>query len=373
MESKTGQISDHAALADSKKLGRLSDPFSFTEMLDITGASTDLLLKQLRDMLRIRFAEEKIGDMVTAKKIVCPCHLAIGQEGIAVGVSAHLRKTDRAFGTHRSHSHFLAMGGSTFELFAEILGKAAGCSKGLGGSMHLWGEPFGFKGSVPIVGGTVSLAVGAAFAAKLDQQANSDVGVAFFGDGAAEEGSVHECLNLAAHFKLPMLFVCENNLFSSHLHINLRQPSDLVSRYAVAHHINTEVVDGNDVVAVARATERLLEKARKGEGPGYLEAVTYRWRGHVGPREDDDVGLKRKEDLVQWKKRDPVRRLKDALITKSYFNEEKFRALEIELRAQMETDWQRAEASPFPPTSELLDLVYSPHPHKSGMKYSQRN
>ncbi|MGE0763263.1 MAG: thiamine pyrophosphate-dependent dehydrogenase E1 component subunit alpha [Bdellovibrionales bacterium] len=343
----------------------LADPFKCTDALKIQGADTAWLKTALQQMTLIRKSEEKIGDMVTAKKIVCPCHLAIGQEAVAVGVARHLRTTDRGFGTHRSHSHYLAAGASVEELMAEILGKVTGCSKGMGGSMHLQAKEKGFMGSVPIVAGTVSMAVGAAFAAQLGGDKNGqgmDVGVAYFGDGAIEEGGVHESLNLAANFKLPMLFVCENNLFSSHLHIKLRQPAERVGRFAEAHHIHTVLVDGNDVVAVADATKHLLDKARRGEGPGFLEAVTYRHRGHVGPREDDDVGLKRKDDLNQWKKRDPIKRLKDALIVQSMLNESDLKQMEADVTALVEDAWQKAEAAPYPANDALLDLVYQVPP-----------
>ena len=351
-------------------LGVLADPSQLTGPVDITGQDLTVLLKQLRDMLVIRFAEEKIAEQVVAKKIVCPCHLAIGQEAVAVGVATHLRQTDRGFGTHRSHSHFLACGGDPFELFAEVLGRAPGCSKGMGGSMHLYAEKNGFKGSVPIVAGTVSLGVGAALAAKMDGAIETktnigapskgyDVGISYFGDGAVEEGTVHESMNMASYFKLPMLFVCENNLFSSHLHINLRQPADATARFAQAHQMNVEVVDGNDVVAVSKAAERLLNAARNGEAAGYLEGVTYRWRGHVGPSEDLDVGLKRVDDLKAWKQRDPVRRLYESLRTAGAISEDGFLLMQKEIRSEMDDAWDRAERSPWPETKQLLDVVYA--------------
>lgn len=341
-------------------LGYLSDSKECTEPLAIDGQERPWLKEALRSMLQIRLVEEKIGEMVKAGRVVCPCHLAIGQEAVAVGVTHHLRATDRAFGTHRSHSHYLAAGGSVEELLAEVLGKVTGCSRGMGGSMHLFAEDKGFKGSVPIVAGTVSLATGAALAAKLDGAASMDVGVAYFGDGAIEEGGVHESMNFASVFKLPMLFVCENNLFSSHLHINLRQPSERVARFAEAHRMAVEVVDGNDVVAVAGATERLLRLARSGEGPGFLEAVTYRHRGHVGPSEDIDVGLKREEDLVQWKKRDPIQRLKEAMKIKGWLTDAEVDQMIDQLQGEVESAWDAAVKAPYPSHEALLDLVYAP-------------
>jgi TPP-dependent pyruvate/acetoin dehydrogenase alpha subunit len=361
------------------ELHDLIDPAKFNGAIDVADEAPEVLLTHLRRMLMIRKAEEKIGDKVTEGLIRCPCHLAIGQEAVAVGVAHHVRPSDRGFGTHRSHSHYLAVDAPVYELFAEVLGKATGCSKGMGGSMHLWAEDRGFKGSVPIVAGTVSLAVGAGLAAEMDvrqqmaakkstdrSQFSADIGITYFGDGAAEEGSVHESLNMAAQMKLPVLFVCENNFFSSHLHIRLRQPSDKVSRYAEAHKVAYELVDGNDVAAVQAAAGRLIERARRGEGPGFLEAVTYRWRGHVGPREDDDVGLKRKDDLKAWKGRDPIRRLKESMLLTGEFSEKQLDDLESQIHNEVEQAWDAAIKAPYPEANALLDLVYAQWPEREG-------
>ncbi|MCX7890847.1 MAG: thiamine pyrophosphate-dependent dehydrogenase E1 component subunit alpha [Burkholderiales bacterium] len=339
------------------RLAELADPSRFREPLDIRGADPQRLLAQLRQMVLIRVAEEKIGDMVTAGAVRCPAHLGIGQEAVAVGISEHLRPTDRVFGAHRSHSHYFALGGDLDAILAEVLGKVTGCSRGMGGSMHLFDQPRGFYGSVPIVAGTVPLAVGAALAAKMD--GNGDIAVAYFGDGAAEEGAVHESLNLASLFGWPVLFVVENNLFSSHLHVSLRQPAESVARFAQAHCIDAEVVDGNDVVAVSRAAKRLVDAARAGKGPGFLEAVTYRWRGHVGPREDIDVGVNRSVDLASWKKRDPVRRLADALVAAGAMRPDELDGVYGETRERVEAAWRRAEAAPYPADAELLRCVYA--------------
>ena len=338
-------------------LGDLRDPRKYTEPVSITGRDSKQLIAQLRVMHVIRAAEEKIADHVVAKDIVCPCHLGIGQEAVAVGVASQLRKTDRTFGAHRSHTHYLSQGGSLYGLFAEVLGKLEGCSRGMGGSMHLYDGPNGFYGSVPIVAGTISLAVGAALAAFKDKK--GDVGVSYFGDGAAEEGTLHESLNFAEVYKLPVLFVCENNLFSSHLHIDLRQPAEAVSRYAVAHRMPHELVDGNDIVAVAKAAEKLLKRSRAGEGPGFLEAVTYRWRGHVGPSEDIDVGVARNTDLTAWKGRDPIRRLADALVASGALTKSAYDELKAGVSAEIDREWKRAEEAPYPGPEATLDLVYS--------------
>ncbi len=277
------------------RLGALADPDALHSPIDITGQEPALLTAFLKKMILIRAAEEKIGDNVANGTIRCPCHLAIGQEAVPAGVSQACRKGDRSFGAHRSHGHFLALGGSVHALLAEVLGKDTGASRGMGGSMHLLDVEHGLYGTVPIVGATIPIAVGAALAAKMER--GGAIAISYFGDGATEEGGFHESMNLASALNVPVLFVSENNLFSSHLHIDLRQPADSVSRYAEAHRIPWARVDGNDVVAVHRAASSFAAEMRAGGGPRFIEAITYRWRGHVGPRDDEDVGVKRKDDL----------------------------------------------------------------------------
>lgn len=342
---------------NSSSLGDLSDPAAYWGPIVIEGCDRETLIRQLRTMLLIRRAEEVIGDGVASRKVIGPAHLGIGQEAVAVGVAQHLRPTDQAYGAHRSHSHYLAAKGELYALLAEILGRVDGCSGGMGGSMHLWAGDRGLAGTVPIVAGTVALAVGAALAAKKDGR--NAVAVAYFGDGAAEEGVIHESLNLASIWKLPVFFVCENNMFASHMHISLRQPANGISRYAKAHRIDFEMVDGNDVVAVSRSAAKLISASREGAGPGFLEAVTYRWRGHVGHREDEDVGVNRGPDLMKWKGRDPVRRLADALIAADWMTRTEFANMDLEVKAEVATAWARAEVAAFPPASALLDCVYA--------------
>ena len=224
--------------------------------------------------------------------------------------------------------------------------------------MHLHAREVGFMGSVPIVAGTVPVAVGAALAARMD--GGDAVAVSYFGDGAAEEGVLHESLNLASRMGLPLLFVCENNLYASHLDIRQRQPGNRIARFAEAHGVVCHVVDGNDVVAVAEGTRELVARARRGDGPGFLEAVTYRWRGHVGPSEDVDVGLRRKAaDLAAWKKRDPIRRLAEALKRRGEIDRSDLETMTAEVRIEVERACERAVQAPYPDTSMLLDFVYS--------------
>lgn len=341
-----------------RDLGDLADATKFHAPLVIDGEPRERLVSHLRLMMLIRQAEQCLAGHRKDGLIGGPVHLGVGQEAIAVGVSAHLRRTDMVFGAHRSHAHLLALGSSIHGLFAEVLGKKTGLSRGMGGSMHLWDGSVGFHGSVPIVAGTVPLAVGAGLAAKLKK--TDDLGVVYFGDGATEEGGVHESLNLASVLKAPVLFVAENNLFSSHMDIKLRQPSNTTARFADAHGVAYEVVDGNDVVAVDRAAARLIARARSGQGPAFLEAVTYRWYGHVDWREDIDVGVNRsKEFLAQWLARDPVLRLKSAMITAGMWTDAESTALFESLQREMQDTWDRAMADPYPDAEALMDCVYA--------------
>ena len=348
------------AATDASRLGPLADADQLHGPLTLPREGGAWLRDALGRMLRIRTAEEFIGEMVTEGKIRCPCHLAIGQEAPAVGIALHLRPTDRVFGAHRSHAHYLALGGSLHGLMAEVQGKDTGASRGMGGSMHLIDLAHGLMGTVPIVGATIPIAVGAGLAAKMDGR--GDVAVSFFGDGATEEGGFHEAMNLAAVMGLPVLFACENNLFSSHLHIDLRQPADSVSRYAEAHRIPWTRVDGNDLVAVAEAAGEAVASMRAGGGPRFLELATYRWRGHVGPREDEDVGVKRKDDLARWKGRDPIRRLADALNTAGRLDARGWAEERRRIRAEVEAAWEQASHDTFPPAEALLDYVYATAP-----------
>ena len=339
-------------------LGNLSDPSKHQQPINVIGQQTSTLLAQLEMMIRIRLAERCLAEGRRVGLIGGPVHLGVGQEAIAVGVAAELRKTDRVFGAHRSHSHVLSMGASLHRLFAEILGKDTGLSRGMGGSMHLWDQPNGFYGSVPIVSGTVPLAVGAALAAKL--QCSGDVGVAYLGDGAVEEGVVHESLNLARMLKAPAIFVVENNLFASHMHISLRQPKESTARFAEANDIPYEIVDGNDILKVRSAAARLIEHARSGHGPGFLEAVTYRWYGHVDWREDIDVGVNRSDEAVsEWRKRDPVARLVAGMQALEMIDADQFESMEAELIKEVDDAWSQAQADAYPPLSAITSRVFA--------------
>ncbi len=315
----------------------------------------ETLCQCYRLMLLIRSAEEKIGDWVERGEARCPCHLYIGQEAIAVGVGTAMRAGDTLWGNHRSHGHYLAREASLTGLFAEILGKATGCAHGRGGSMHLIAKDQGILGTVPIVAATIPLAVGAALASSLRR--DGCVSVAFFGDGATEEGHFHESLNLAAVYKLPVIFVCENNQYASHLHWSERRPAANLHEVGSLYRIPGICLDGNDVEAVHEASLRAMERARAGAGPSFLECRTYRWRGHVGPRWDIDVGLKRRDELHDWLARCPIRRAKERL-RKLGVTEAELSAIEQSVQDSIAQAEAEARAAPWPDEGELLHHVY---------------
>ncbi|OVE79829.1 dehydrogenase, partial [bacterium I07] len=344
-------------ILSKSRLNDLADPKKFHEPINISSRfPTDYYIEALKDMVLIRKVEQEIGQMVEDELVNCPCHLTIGQEAIPVGLSRFLNKDDFIFGTHRSHGHYLALGGDVYQLFAEVLGKIDGCSKGMGGSQHLTAREKGFIGSVPIVATTIPIAVGCALASKM--RGNNTVSVTYFGDGAMEEGGSHESLNIASKHKLPVIFVCENNLFASHMQILQRQPSDSVVRFANAHNIECEIVDGNDITTMFSVAEKAIEYARSGRGPFFIEAVTYRWRGHVGPDPNTDVGLKRSKDLPLWRKRDPIDRLYKSLLANKLFSKQQYLSYNHEIEKMITNYKVKAINAEYPPKSQLLSTVY---------------
>lgn len=342
-------------------LGKLINPSYFQNDLYLDDFDKKTLYNFVYSMTLIRKTEQKLAKCRKDGLIGGPVHLSAGQEAIAVGVSHFLRKTDRVFGAHRSHSHLLALNPDFYKLFAEVLGKETGFSKGMGGSMHLWDQPHGFYGSVPIVAGTVPLAVGAGLAAKMQSLDGhqSDIGVAYIGDGAVEEGVVHESFNLASVLNIPVLFVIENNLFASHMHISQRQPSNKISRFAEANNIPYALVDGNDIISVTKATNNLISNSRTNGGPGLIEAVTYRWYGHVDWREDVDVGIERSlEDVKNWKARDPILKLTQAMIEKELWSKDEQQELDDHLDLEINTAWNKAMDDKYPHDLTTINYVY---------------
>lgn len=314
------------------------------------------LLRDLyKSMLRIRIAEESIAELLEKNEIRCPTHLCTGQEAIAAGVCAALTNEDYIFGGHRSHGHYLAKGGDVRALMAELYGKVSGCSRGRGGSMHLVAPEVGLLGTVPLVAATIPIAVGAALASRL--RGERRVSVPFFGDGATEEGHFHESLNLAAVYSLPVVFVCENNLYSSHMHISERRAKDNIHKSGEAHGMVGVVVDGNDVGVVYQAAVSAVDRARTGLGPTLLECRTYRWRGHVGPSMDMDVGVKRKDEMKDWLPKDPLARAKFQLVeTGMAFSE--FEQIQQDIEIEIRGAIRFARESSYPSHNDLRNHVF---------------
>lgn len=339
-------------------LDELIDPSKFDDPIDCEKEKSKKLLFYLEQLLKIRTVENKIAFHKKTGDIKGPVHLAAGQEAIAVGIANSLKKTDTVFGAHRSHSHILSLDSDIKKLFAEILGKPTGHCKGFGGSMHLQDLENGFYGSVPIVAGTIPIAVGAALALKM--RLKNNIAVSYFGDGAVEEGVFHESLNLSKILKCPILFVCENNLFSSHMHISKRQPFSSQARFACVSGLKFKVIDGNNILECANAAEELIAFSRENNEPTFLEAVTYRLYGHVDWREDIDVGVNRsKKDLDLWKKRDPIKRLSVGLLNKGLLKKKEFEDMTKKIKENVDFLWEQATRDKLQNEKDLEKYLYA--------------
>ncbi|MEA3560874.1 MAG: thiamine pyrophosphate-dependent dehydrogenase E1 component subunit alpha [Candidatus Omnitrophota bacterium] len=321
--------------------------------------SKNFLEELYRTMIKIRFCEESFVKPIVRGEIKCPVHLYSGQEAVAAGVSAALREKDYIFGTHRSHGHYLAKGGSLRELVAEIYGKETGCSKGRGGSMHVIVSKKGMLGAAPIVAGTISLAVGSALASKIRKE--KKVTVSFFGDGAVGEGVLYESLNFAALKKLPVIFACENNFYSTHMPIRECRPRNDIFKIGIPFGITSFKIDGNNVLKVYEAVKRAVGICKKGGGPVFIEFITYRLRGHVGP--DDNIqgahtDIRSKEEIAKWKRKDPIIRLKRFFIKNRIFKKEDLEKIDRELKKEVENAHIFAKESPHPRKEELTNYVF---------------
>ncbi len=326
-------------------------------MTNTTSPHHGKALSLLREMLYIRLVEETMATRYAAQEMRCPVHLSIGQEAIAVGVCQALRQSDRVFSTHRCHAHYLAKGGNLNSMLAEIYGKDAGCIGGRGGSMHLTDPEKGMIVSVPIVSSSIPLAVGSALADKIDQV--DRVSVTFFGDASVEEGVFHESANFASLNKLPVLFVCENNLYSVYTPLRERQPARPLTDLAKAHGMKGIAADGNDVDAVLAVTQEAAEHARSGKGPVFLVFDTYRWREHCGPNFDNDIGYRTEAEYLDWKRRDPVEQQKTKLVTAGSLNSHDLESMKSHLQETINNAFEFAIAAPLPQPSQASQFVYA--------------
>ncbi|MBS7646481.1 thiamine pyrophosphate-dependent dehydrogenase E1 component subunit alpha [Candidatus Bathyarchaeota archaeon] len=305
-------------------------------------------------MLEIRRFEEKIGEEYGKGLVPGLVHLSIGQEGVAVGVCANLKDDDYAIGTHRGHGIAIAKGVPLDKLAAEILGKESGCCKGRGGSMRVAYINKGLLYSCPIVGTGLPLAVGVGLSIKLRR--TNQVAVSFFGDGASNTGDFHEALNLAAIWKLPVIFVCENNMYAISVHIKKSTSVENISERARGYNIPGITVDGNDVIAIYNAAREAIQRARNGGGPTLIECKTYRTVGHGTT--DPGVAYRSIEEIDEWKKKCPINRLRSYLIANRILSEESLQRIEGEVEARVKEAIKFAEESPYPSPDQVAEYVY---------------
>jgi pyruvate dehydrogenase E1 component alpha subunit len=308
-------------------------------------------------MRRIRLVEEALANRYSEQEMRCPIHLCIGQEAIAVGVCESLKTTDRVFSNHRAHGHYLAKGGNLPAMVAEIYGRSTGCCGGRGGSMHLIDLSVGFMGSTPIVGGTIPLAVGSAWASVLQQR--SEVTVLFFGDGAFEEGVIHESLNFAKLHQLPIVFVCENNQFSVYTRINERQPDRPIHQIAAAHGLRAKSGDGNCIESVTEMARHAVDEARAGHGPQFLEFSVYRWREHCGPDFDSHLNYRTAQESQQGMAACPIEKCSQILLSQGIIHRADLSAIDTQIQIEIAQAFDFALASDKPTLAQAQEHVYA--------------
>ena len=317
--------------------------------------TTEKQLKMLHSMQTIRRFEERASDDYQAGAIYGVVHCYIGEEAVAVGVCAALNSDDQIISTHRGHGHCLAKGADLNRMMAELYGRQTGYCKGKGGSMHIADFSIGMLGANGIVAGGIPIVTGAGLAAQLE--GGGRVAVSFFGDGASNAGPFHESINIAAAWKLPMLYVCENNLYSAGTTAAETLALSDVAARAAGYGIPGVVVDGNDVMAVYEAAEAAVSRARAGQGPTLIECKTYRWRGHTERPGQEDP--RPKEEVEEWRQRDPINRFAKNLMDQGILTEEAWQKMDAEILAAVEEAVEFAEESPFPEPAAAVEDIFA--------------
>ena len=318
--------------------------------------SDDVLLDMHRRMVRIRIFEETAGQLMEDGKIPGALHLYVGEEAVGSGVMVHLSDDDWITSTHRGHGHLIAKGGQFREMFSELFGRATGYCKGKGGSMHVSNMEVGMLGANGIVGGGPPIAMGAAFSNKFRK--TDRVAVCFFGDGASNEGSFHEAANMAGLYKLPCVFVCENNGYGEYTPQANHQAIVDVADRAPGYGMPGVIVDGMDAVAVYEAAGEAIARARRGEGPTLLECKTYRFYDHVG-RRGMGMNYRTDEELERWMQRDPIKLMEARLAEQGVLSAEAAQAIHDEITAEVNEAVEYADASPMPDPSAVTEDVYA--------------
>lgn len=317
------------------------------------------LLSLYEKMVLIRITEESFVEPILDGKIKCPVHLYSGEEAVAVGFSAYLNTEDVIFGNHRSHGHYLSKGGNLEKMVAEIYCKKDGCAGGRGGSMHIIDKSVGMLGAAPIVGGTIALTLGASLGFKYEKKKN--IAVSFFGDGATGEGVLFESMNFAALRKLPIIFACENNYYSTHLPIRETRPNYPIFKIATGFGIKSYQVDGNDILKTTKVCEKAVSSCRKGEGPVFIEFKTYRLRGHVGPSDNiqgTQTDIRPAAEIEKWKKKDPIKRLERYMLKNRICEQKELLNISKKVEAQVFAAHQKAQISNFPKGEEVEYYVF---------------
>ena len=317
--------------------------------------STELVLSLYRTMIQIREFELKARELLHMGKLPAFIHVYVGEEAIAAGVSAQLRPDDYVLSTHRGHGHAVAKGIPLRELMAELRGVAGGCNGGRGGTMHIYEPGVGFLGTNGVVAPGIPMAAGAALSAKLRK--SGQVAVAFFGDGAVNNGAFHEGINMASTWELPAVFVCENNLYATEMRFNRATKNINIASRGAAYNMPGVQVDGNDVLAVYETAGEAIDRARQGGGPTLIECLTYRWFGHH--EGDPGTSYRPKEEIDSWKNRDPVKKLREQSLASSWADATAFEEIEAEVTRAVEEAAAFALASPEPQLATALDHVFS--------------
>jgi 2-oxoisovalerate dehydrogenase E1 component len=320
-----------------------------------TDVNKQTLLELYHDMQVIRQCEEQLARSHQKGLVHGACHTYVGEEAIAVGVCAHLGQRDVVFSTHRGHGHALAKGVTPRQLIAELFGRATGCSHGRGGSMHLFSPEVGMMGTSGIVGPCILQAAGAGYSFKLLK--TDQVAVAFFGDGAANNGAFHEGLNLASIWDLPVLFVCENNQFATEVAFEYAAGNPRVGNRAECYGMPGFELDGNDVLGIYEVAGQAVRRARSGQGPTLIECKTYRTRAHAEGM--GDFTYRTREEVEKWKERCPIARLKDRLVADGSASAEELDAIADEVKQQIAEAQKFAEASPWPDPATAADHIYA--------------
>ena len=353
-EQSSTSVIDAPAEVDRKQLARERDEVKQRQKDRFTGLNQEQLVELYRQMLLIRRFEEKSAEVYVGGKIGGFCHLYIGQEAVAVGAISVIKKDDYVFASYREHGHALAKGMSARAVMAELFGKATGCSKGKGGSMHMFDKDLGFLGGHAIVGGQIPLATGAAFASMY--QGTDQVTLCFFGEAAVNQGAFHESLNMAQLWKLPCIYICENNQYGMGTSLARAMSLRDIAQKGCAYEVASEFVDGMDVLAVREAVLRAVERGRKQSLPTLLEVRTYRFMGHSM---SDPGNYRTRAEIEKYQERDPIKLFSASLLEAKVVEQKRLDEIDQQVRQEVEDAVRFADQSPLPDPEELYTDVYA--------------